>query len=678
LWDTETGKEVRSLPIDQGARVLAMTFTPDSKHFAFNNHFSKGIQLVDVPGGKLIRTFMGHTDNVYDLTFTDDVKRLVSGSADNTIRVWDVVSGKELRRFGDEKAAVRCLALAPDGKTLTYGTYPDGKVHIWDIAANKDLVAPWKAHAWCVVSITYSPDSKKVAVGRDTIAIHETATGKRLNPTTDSESRVRQVEYAADGKLLAVWREDETIEIRDTATWRKTTTLLPKIGRFASMAFYPHSKYLTTAEGDSNQVVICHWDPQTGKRQTEFPQEQGWIEALSYSAVGDTLAFVHMGQHRVFTLLDPVTGKERARITDTNTLGRNPRLSRDGKLLAAVTAKHTVGLWETETQKLIRDFGMMFPSGQELLAFSPDGRTIATAGGQAIDNRIPIQPDLVLWETATGRERLHIAINEGQVNQIAFSPDGRLLASSGPDGRVVGSTGRTETIHLWDAWTGKEVGRLPGHRGWVNSLAFAPDGRTLVSGGADTTLLMWDICGLGRVPQRSTEKQNPDQLATFVRGLESENAAEAYRAIFGLANQPDVALGLLKKRLTLVVDEEARVARFIADLDDDEFAVREKASAELARLGNVARAALARAAANPASVEVRSRAKAILAKLEVDKASPEQLLAVRTVEVLERVATPEARQLLRKLADGAADASRTREAKAALERLERQDKRNSP
>jgi WD40 repeat protein len=385
-----------------------------------------------------------------------------------------------------------------------------------------------------------------------------------------------------------------------------------------------------------------------------------------------------MGQHRAFMLLDPATGKERARITDTNNLGRNPRLSRDGKLLAAQTAKQTVGLWETQTQKLIRDFGMMFSSGQEVLAFTPDGRTIATAGGQAIDNRIPIQPDLVLWETATGRERLHIAINEGQVNQIAFSPDGRLLASSGPDGRVVGSTGRTEAIHLWDAWTGKEVGLFPGHRGWVNSLAFAPDGRTLVSGGADTTLLMWDVSAFGSDPRRSTEKLNPDQLATFVRELESENAAEAYRAILGLANQPEVAVGLLKERLRLVVNEEARVARFIADLDDDEFAVREKASAELARLGNVAREALARAAANPASVEVRSRAKAILAKIEADKGSPEQLLVVRAVEVLERVATPEARQLLQKLAGGAADARLTREAKAALERMERQDKRNSP
>src|SRR5262249_23406320 len=219
-------------------------------------------------------------------------------------------------RYRDEKEEVRCLALAPNGKTLTYGTHPGGLVHIWDLAANRDLVRPWKAHRWCVVSIAYSPDSKKVAVARDTIAIHETATGKRLNPTLESESRILQVEYAAGGKVLAVWREDETIELWDTAKWSKAATLKAKVGRFTSMAFSPSGKHLTTAEGDFNQGVLCHWDPQTGKRKKEFPQGKGWLEVLSYSADGQTLACIQMGPRWGFVRWDAETGKERGRITD--------------------------------------------------------------------------------------------------------------------------------------------------------------------------------------------------------------------------------------------------------------------------------------------------------------------------------------------------------------------------
>src|SRR5262249_43499599 len=118
------------------------------------------------------------------------------------------------------------------------------------------------------------------------------------------------------------------------------------------------------------------------------------------------------------------------------------------------------------------------------LAVAPNGETLTY--GTYPDGMVHIwdtQSDIVLWETATGKERMHFAMNEGQVSQIIFSPDGRLLARSG----------RTEAICLWDTWTGKELGRLMGHRGWIPALAFTPDGKKLASGGADTNVLVWDV-----------------------------------------------------------------------------------------------------------------------------------------------------------------------------------------
>jgi WD40 repeat protein len=668
LWDTASGKEIRALPNDKGYRIGAMTFSPDSKHLAFENRSDKGIQLVDVADGKEIRTFKGHKNDVSQLVFTADGAMLISSSQDHTIRVWDVASSRERRRYGDEKEAVICLALAPDGKTLTYGTYPGGLVHIWDLATNRDLVPPWKANRWRVVSIAYSPDSKKVAVSRDTIAIHETATGKRLNPTTESESRIRQVEYAAGGKVLAVWREDETIELWDTAKWRKAATLTPKVGRFSSMACSPRGKYLTTAEGDLTQGVLCHWDPQTGKQQKEFPQGKGWLEALSYSADGQTLACIRMDSHRVFIRWDAETGKERGRITAPRDGGRVPRLSPDGRLLACGVSYYTIDLWDTKTGQLVRRFGKEPLAYRELLTFSPDGRALATPGSKGRDGNSRIQPDVVLWETATGQERLHLAMNAGSVSQIAFSPDGRLLASAG----------QTETIHLWDAWTGEEVGRLTGHRGSMNSLSFAPDGKTLASGGADSTVLIWDVSGFLPAAKPVPVKLGREELTRYWDDLSGTDAARAYRAMAELARRPEQAEGLLKARFAARPGMNAeQLARLIADLDDDNFKTRENASKELANRGRLAEGALRKAVEGKLSTEARRRVQDLLDKLEGKAEDPEQRLLLRTVEVLERLGTPESCRLLDRLAKEAADTSAVREAKASLERL-RSARRGAP
>src|SRR5262249_28200344 len=151
------------------------------------------------------------------------------------------------------------------------------------------------------------------------------------------------------------------------------------------------------------------------------------------------------------------------------------RLSPYGTLLACSTFENAVVLRDARTQKVVRAFGKRPPGAPDVMAFSPDGRTIATPGGQGKEDGQEIQPDIVLWETASGGERFRLTMNEGQVSQIAFSPNGRLLAAVG--------SGSTDTIHLWDTWTGTEAGRLTGHRGWPASIAFAPDGKTLASGG---------------------------------------------------------------------------------------------------------------------------------------------------------------------------------------------------
>ena len=201
------------------------------------------------------------------------------------------------------------------------------------------------------------------------------------------------------------------------------------------------------------------------------------------------------------------------------------------------------------------------------------------------------------------------------------------------------------------------------------SLAFSPDGKTLASGSYDTTVLVWGVTGLGKDRPRRLPL-TPQELKILWTNLASEDAAKAYQAIDTLTACPPQTVPLLKENLKPVarVDPQ-RIARLIADLDSEHFAVREQATQELETLGEQAGPALRRWLAGGPSAEGRRRAERLLARLEAPADRPVRLRELRAVEVLERVGRGEARRALEELAKGAPEARLTQEAKAALGRL---------
>lgn len=675
LYDMDTGNETLTLPHPRRHGPEALAFTADSKQLAYSDFANQDIHVLDVATGKEIGTFESHKSRIYQLIFTPDGKTLFSCSFDHTIRSWDVASGEEKQRYGDEKQTVGCFALAPDRKTLTYST--GFLVHIWDLETNKDRMPPCKSKAWITPAIAYSPDSKKVAVGGEAIAIYETASGKRLNPGLEWESPVHQIKYALGGEILLVWRGyDNTIELWDTAKWSKLRTLRPKLSYFLEMIVSPNGKHLTTGEGDTSggkrQGIICTWDLQTGTRQREFPLNDSWFDSLSYSADGKTLRYQQGDSaSRVFVFRDAATGEEQRRLPVLPRLPEErfhfpeckPVLTPDGRVLVWGFASFTnMGLWDAKTGNQYRAYGDRLVGVHFPPIFSPDGRTVVAAGTCGKNGQVPPQPDIVLWEAATGKERLSIVPNDRQVKHIVFSPDGRLLASAG----------RWGTIQVWDAWTGKEVGRFTGHRGPINTLAFASDGKTLASGGADNTILVWDVSGLAPNTKPEIEKLSQVKLAQCWDDLAGADAARAYTAIAEFARHPDQVEGFLKDKLAgFKRMDTQRLPRMIADLDSDDFKTRESASKELAVLGQSAERALREKLDGKPSAELKRRIQDLLDKLDRKEDDPEQRRLLRTIEVLERLGTLEARRLLQKLVEAAPDADTGWEAKASLKRLEK-------
>jgi WD40 repeat protein len=284
-------------------------------------------------------------------------------------------------------------------------------------------------------------------------------------------------------------------------------------------------------------------------------------------------------------------------------------------------------------------------------AISPDGRQVVCVGQ---DLRV------TLIDPMTGKERFRLGEQLQEFPALAFSPDGRTLAVGEKDG----------TLRLWETATGRQRLAPAQHGGRIWSLAFAPDGRRLACASGDTTVLIWDL------PRRAgvdaTVTLTKQRLKSLLADLDQDDAKRAYQAIWELASEPVDSVGLLRDALRSGVADATRIHELITALDDEDFEAREKASQDLAALGKTVETELRQALDRSSSPEVKDRVAKLLKRLEGgtggNSVSPRW---GRAVEVLELIDSPAARQVLRTWARGPETSPTAAEARAALERLQK-------
>jgi hypothetical protein len=282
------------------------------------------------------------------------------------------------------------------------------------------------------------------------------------------------------------------------------------------------------------------------------------------------------------------------------------------------------------------------------LHFAPDGRTFVYSDGGTLH----------FVDVAAAKE-LRPPHFTG-VTEFTFAAGGRWLVTASKD----------RLVHVWELASGLELYRLAPPDCGVYKLVVAPAGRALLTLNEDATILVWDLAPPGW-EERQGRAEDFDRLWA---DLAASDGPAAYRAVWALAADPGRSVAGLRQRLPGSVREVAahgkRLRSLIADLDSDSFDRREAASKELATFGAEAEPALRRALAGEPSVEVRKRLEELLSKVGGLPAG-ETLRLLRTVEVLERIGSPEARQTLETVAKGAPDGWLAQEAKASLERLAR-------
>jgi hypothetical protein len=267
------------------------------------------------------------------------------------------------------------------------------------------------------------------------------------------------------------------------------------------------------------------------------------------------------------------------------------------------------------------------------------------------------KPGLEVWDLVTARKRLVPAADPRQTVALAVSPEGRFVAIGLMSGLIL----------LWDLLDGRELARLDGHDEPVRGLAFSPGGDELASGSLDSTFILWDFAHLrSRASPARAGKIGSDRLWTDLAGKDSW---AAWQAVWRLAERPREALALVSKHLKAVPAVEGKLlAKLIGDLDSDRYATREAAMGELETLGERVVPALELVLARKPSLEQAMRIRSLLARIDADRLPAWQR---RALILLESIGDADARRLLRTLAGGAPAALLTREAKAALDRLDK-------
>jgi RNA polymerase sigma factor (sigma-70 family) len=713
LWDIDSGDKVRRME-GAGQGFIAAAVSADFKTLAAVGQ-DRRISFWEVASGKLLRQGAILQDLLLTLAFAPDAKTLATGGPDGLVRQWDVTTARELRQFEGHGSPVSAIAMAPSGKTFATAAHDRGFI-LWDVATGQPI-RKWRAEADAgrrppdshVYALAFSPDNTRLAaVDRgSTVDVWDPSTGQRLHRFRGEYEHF--LAFSPDGKTLAAGG-GAAIGLWDVGTGKPSYA--SHRNGVSAIWFSPDGRSVMTSGGG-----VYRWEAATGKLlhaleldsyapalspDGRFVADRDWDGTLlriyaaddgrelsshrtntpnvplALSRGGKILA-VRRGRENALALLDADSGKERPKLASFGPLMSSAVFSPDGRLLAAagfgggsgVALLSLCRVWDTGNGRVLHNLSL--PGRCRSLAFSPDGRFLAGCSWEG---------SVALWEIASGQvvcSSKGLGVGLGLMDQVAVAPYGQTIAASGREER------QNAFIWLWDGESGMELRfiRLTDPDPIV-ALAFTPDGHRLASGNSyGRAVLIWDLSRVLAAASPVETHLDEDQLKALWRSLGDNDIVKARRAVQTFSQSPADAREFLSARLAELTlrpqgAETKRLAQLLADLDSEEFAVREKASGELVQMGTAIAPALRDKLDDPRlSAEARTRIRRALAAIgDKDSVPAAEVLGLRVIEVLERLGTPGARRALEKAASGAPEARLTREAKAALDRLSRKAHRD--
>jgi WD40 repeat protein len=466
--------------------------------------------------------------------------------------------------------------------------------------------------------------------------------GEKLNQV----GAVNAVALSSDGKYLATGGADKRVHLWEIAKGKEIGEFPALKGAIDALAFARDGK--TIASGSADKTVRI-WQIDPIKELQKFEMKDGAVNAVAFSPDGKLIA--SGGADKLIHLWDPDKGVEVRSLKGHENGVTALAFSPNGKHIVSGSKDRTVRVWDADASKEIVQY--LVHQGWVLsVAFAPDGQTVASSSRDQ---------SIILFDVVSQRKILRVQTYEGPIPAIAFSPEGKVLASASKD----------QKVHLWDLFTGKDTYQVAGLKTSVSSVAFCKDGKTLAAGGDDGSAAAWDAEGLLKIVGPHKEELTAKDTTRLWNALGDESDPASYRAIQTLVANPKKAIeyigGQLKAPASLDRD---RIVSLIKSLGSADFDIREKATEVLLAGSELVEKVLRDALKNkPLGAEAKTRVEQILRVMETRTKDGESYRRQMALEILERIGTPEAKDILKALAGGPTEAEMTNEAKTSLERF---------